>query len=51
MRTKKYLSYDDFQTILLAPEAFVRKYPEKSALFDCHISYEAISAFIPEFSC
>jgi hypothetical protein len=42
--------YCDFQTVLLAPVSFVARHPCDIAHFDLVISYEEVSAFIPEFT-
>jgi hypothetical protein len=45
----KYLSYTDFQTILICPETFQARYPDECRLFDAYISFEEIAAFVPAF--
>jgi hypothetical protein len=49
MGMERYLDYADFQTMLIAPEAFKDANRNKSDLFDCYISYEETAAFIPDF--
>jgi hypothetical protein len=46
---KKYLSYEDFETVLIAPNSFREKHRSKCDLFDVYISYESTANFIPEF--
>ena len=41
--------YVDFQLILLAPLAFVERYPVEAACFDLVLSYEDVGDFVPEF--
>jgi hypothetical protein len=48
MRTPRYLSYTDFQTVLIAPKKLREKDP-RASLFHCFVSYEDISHHIPEF--
>ena len=43
-------NYHDYETILIAPQAFHDRYPEQARLFDRYIPHEDIAAFIPEFS-
>lgn len=45
----EFLAYTKFSTVLLAPDRFRTKFPDKSDLFDKFISYEEISEFLPEF--
>lgn len=45
----KYLSYSDYTTILLAPEAFFEKNSSAVHHFDCRISYESVAEVIPLF--
>jgi hypothetical protein len=49
MNRAEYLSYSDFATILIAPLVFRHSNAAKCALFDCHLTYEDIAKFIPEF--
>jgi hypothetical protein len=44
----EYLNFSEFQTVLIAPAIFRMANREKSDIFDCYISYEALSEFIPE---
>jgi hypothetical protein len=46
----EYLGYQDYQTILLAPVSFMRKYPDSCTYFDACISYEDVASFVPQFS-
>jgi hypothetical protein len=41
--------YEDYETVLIAPGAFMRSNAGLCKLFDRRISYEEIGAFIPEF--
>ena len=50
MGMPRYLNYSDFQTMLIAPASFRQQDPKNSTIFDCFISYEEISHFVPEFS-
>lgn len=45
----KWLNYSDFETILLAPSAFIRRHPEETSLFDRSITYEEAASFAPLF--
>jgi hypothetical protein len=45
----EYLNYQDFETILIAPIAFMEKYRDSCDHFDSFIPYEDIAAFIPEY--
>jgi hypothetical protein len=47
---QEYLGYQDFETILIAPQAFMKKYETACGHFDAHISYEDIALFVPEFA-
>lgn len=49
MNKPKYLSYSDFETILIAPLSFRDLYRSKSDLFDRYISHEDIARFVPAF--
>jgi hypothetical protein len=42
--------YIDFQTVLLAPAAFVQQHPTEASHFHLTISYEEVGAFVPEFA-
>jgi len=46
----QYMNYKDFTTILLAPKSFFEENVDKVNHFDCLISYEAVSSFIPLFA-
>ena len=50
MATPRYLSYTDFQTMLIAPKSFRAQNRQAADLFHCFISYENIGRFIPEFA-
>ena len=45
----KYESYDDWQTILIAPMAFYLRFPAESAKFERFVSHEEIANLVPEF--
>lgn len=45
----RYGGYADFDTVLLAPEAFRQRHASQAALFGCFISHEAVSQHIPLF--
>ena len=49
MNDEKYLSYSEFETVLIAPLVFREKNEEKCNLFGAYIPYEEIAAFIPDF--
>jgi hypothetical protein len=49
MGMPRYLSYTDFQTILVAPKS-LKERDQRATHFHCFISYEDVSQFIPEFS-
>jgi hypothetical protein len=42
--------YVDFQTVLLAPASFIARHPTEAGHFELVISYEDVSAFVPEFA-
>jgi hypothetical protein len=45
----RYGGYADFETILLAPEAFRQRNASQASLFGCFISHEAVGQHIPLF--
>ena len=47
---EQYMNYSEFTTILLAPNRFLHANSDKVHYFECLISYESVSAFIPEFA-
>jgi hypothetical protein len=47
-RTVK-LRYVEFQTALIAPLLFIKRWPREAGLFDIRISYEDIAKFVPQF--
>jgi hypothetical protein len=49
MNQEDYLNYSDFQTILISPTSFRHRNSTQCELFNCHISYEDIARFIPDF--
>lgn len=50
MNQEKYLSYSDWETILIAPQSFYEANELKCDHFDVFICYEDISDFVTEFS-
>jgi hypothetical protein len=47
LRTR--FEYDDFQTVLIAPQVYEARYPVEVNHFDLFVSYEELSRFMPEF--
>ncbi len=45
----RYGGYKDFDTVLLAPDAFRQRNASQAALFGCFISHEAVGQHIPLF--
>ena len=45
----EYMSYSDYTTILLAPEAFFEENSATVHHFECRISYESVALAIPVF--
>jgi hypothetical protein len=45
----RYGGYTDFETVLLAPEAFRQRNTGQASLFGCFISHEAVGQHIPLF--
>ena len=45
----KWLNYSDFETILLAPSSFLKRYTEAARQFDRLLSYEDIAPYAPLF--
>jgi hypothetical protein len=45
----RYGSYTDFETVLLAPEAFLQRNITQAAHFGCFVSHEAMGHYIPLF--
>jgi hypothetical protein len=45
----KWLSYIDFETIILAPRSFLEGHEECVAQFDRAMSYESVASFVPLF--
>jgi hypothetical protein len=45
----RYGSYDEYETVLIAPHVFHRGNIERSAPFHRFVAHEEIAAFIPEF--
>lgn len=48
--TPRWLSYVDFETILMAPEAFIEANREAASQFDRSISYESAARFAHVFA-
>lgn len=46
----RWLNYIDFETILMAPNAFIEANSEQASQFDRTISYEAVGKFVPAFT-
>jgi hypothetical protein len=49
MHNPKWLTYEDFETILIAPTAYREARRLSCDIFNSFISYESVAAFIPEF--
>lgn len=49
MNDSRFLSYSDFETILLAPTSFRNRYRKDVELFDVFLAYEDVSLFLPSF--
>ena len=49
MNDTKYCSYTDFETVLIAPTSCYEECLEDAEKFNCYISYEDISAYLPVF--
>lgn len=47
---KKFGAYSDYETILIAPAAFVERNAQGASHFDRRIHHEAIAAFLPAFA-
>ncbi|MBT2187555.1 hypothetical protein [Sphingobium nicotianae] len=43
----RWLSYSDFETIILAPSSFIERHRECANQFDRAITYEQIARFVP----
>jgi hypothetical protein len=50
IKNPRYGSYTDFDTVLLAPAAFVDRNAAQAKHFGCFISHEEVAAYIPLFS-
>lgn len=46
---QRYGGYADFDTVLVAPEAFRHRNASQAALFGCFLSHETVARFIPLF--
>lgn len=49
VKNPKYGSYEDFDTVLVAPLEFEARNREQAAAFGRFISHEAVAAFVPAF--
>lgn len=49
MKNNKWVPYGDFETIIVAPEAYLIKFQEKCCLFDRQLGYEVLGAYLKEF--
>lgn len=47
---EKFLRYDDFETILMAPAAFIRANADCARQFDRCLPYEELAIWIPLFA-
>ena len=45
----RWLNYSDFETVLLAPETFIRNNSGPAEQFDRAITYESVAEFVPLF--
>lgn len=45
----KYESYEDWETVLVAPQSFYERYAKDAGKFGRFISHEELANFIPEF--
>ena len=50
LNNPEYLSYSDYQTVLLAPRQFRDRYEADASLFDVFLSYEEVAHFLPAFA-
>lgn len=48
--TSDWLTYSDFECILLAPMRFLERNADQAALFDRTITYENVAIFVPLFA-
>ena len=46
---ERYLNYKDFETMLIAPKAYLAAHPSHCTHFHTCVPYEDIARFIPEF--
>jgi hypothetical protein len=49
MNQDKYLSFSDFETVLIAPRSFKKANSEQVDIFDSFIAHEDIAELVPEF--
>lgn len=45
----KYENYEDWETVLVAPQSFYERHSEDARKFGSFISHEELATFIPEF--
>jgi len=45
-----YGDYEDYEAVLVAPAAFLERYPEACRKFGCSVSHEAIAPYLPLFA-
>jgi hypothetical protein len=45
----KYLDYQSFATVLIAPRTFRNRHADRARAFDHYVPYEAIAAHVPAF--
>lgn len=48
-RMRSY-NYQDFQTVLMAPKAFIDAWSQEASQFDVWIYHEEVANFVPEFA-
>ena len=46
---ERFMNYSEYETMLLAPRAFLEMYGDRCAVFGSSVSYEDVSALVPEF--
>jgi hypothetical protein len=46
----RYGGYTEFDTVLVAPEAFRQRNTSQVLLFGCFVSYESVATFVPMFA-
>jgi len=48
-RNPNYGNYDEWETVLLAPLAFYRRYTSEARKFGAFIAHESVAAYLPDF--